>query len=773
MLFSKAIPQVRGQSCGSIIGPSTAVAMSPIPFVAQMTSGNYTFILVNFGDGTAVSQNNLTGLTANISHTYTTFGSYIVSATARNSYGNCSLTQNQSLVIVEEIKNLMVTIPFPALATLPSNFSLTVSNGSDVSYFLRFGDGSNSTVNATQRSAKLQPTYFSHVYKDPLQHTSNISIIAFNSVSGLYYDNCTVQIMASFQNLSLTGNSSVVWPTFPVGSWQLAVGQNQPPLENIVCIWTFSDVQAAVTVPVSMLDANNQINATVTYQRKDVGMKWVSVNCSNWASSIALNMTVEVILDKITLGSLTYDGPVFWNTTVTFVLNITRFGTGACFLWDMGDKSRPIIQMGDNCTVNTWAPNPIYRHITPWSQLINLTYWYATDGVYTVTVTGFNIANNDTKTLNATLMPWPCQKPIVTLANKTCLSQSTPCAAQIASGFEMYPAINISCMKNELTTLKWEVFNSANVLVNTTINTNTYRSPPYQFPSGTYNVRLTVSMYNHYFNISSLFSTIDSYITIVSSPLKAGISGGPYLTYPYNKSLLINASSLTYDPDVFNVLDISGMTFRWYCEQTSETGPTIMQFVFYSGSYSVYFSFRLGPRMVFNLAALTYYLDTSYMKPFTNYTLRLVAFKDIRYVSYDLALYITHAEPPVISLGLVNVRLHHYIPTRNLRSSNTLLLSPTRQKLILACMLSILPHQTSGHNYQLMLSTHVPWHLLKLTLKLIIFSLHLDWSRDRAPQISLATLRLVRAIVNCHFYFHFHLYFSTKRYLNDVLNHLN
>ena len=52
-------------------------------------------------------------------------------------------------------------------------------------------------------------------------------------------------------------------------------------------------------------------------------------------------------------------------------------------------------------------------------------------------------------------------------------------------------------------------------------------------------------------------------------------------------------------------------------------------------------------------------------------------------------------------------------------------------------MLSILQHQTSGTNYHLMLSLHVPYHLLKLTLKLIIFSFHLDWSRDRVPQIRL------------------------------------
>ena len=36
-----------------------------------------------------------------------------------------------------------------------------------------------------------------------------------------------------------------------------------------------------------------------------------------------------------------------------------------------------------------------------------------------------------------------------------------------------------------------------------------------------------------------------------------------------------------------------------------------------------------------------------------------------------------------------------------------------------------------------MSSLHVPYHLSKLTLKVIIFSIHIDWSRDRAPQIRL------------------------------------
>ena len=92
-----------------------------------------------------------------------------------------------------------------------------------------------------------------------------------------------------------------------------------------------------------------------------------------------------------------------------------------------------------------------------------------------------------------------------------------------------------------------------------------------------------------------------------------------------------------------------------------------------------------------------------------------------------------HSQTP----GYLASMLHHYMPARNLCSSNSLLLSSHPAKKISACMLFNLPHQTSGTNYQLTSSLHVPYHLSKPTLKLIIFSEYLDGARDRTPQIRL------------------------------------
>ena len=94
-----------------------------------------------------------------------------------------------------------------------------------------------------------------------------------------------------------------------------------------------------------------------------------------------------------------------------------------------------------------------------------------------------------------------------------------------------------------------------------------------------------------------------------------------------------------------------------------------------------------------------------------------------------------HSQSP----GYLASMLHHYMPTRNLRSSNSLLLSPhpAKTNFGLHAFQSAAPNIWNKLPILLMSSLHVPYHPSKPTLKLIIFSTHLDWSRDRAPQIRL------------------------------------
>jgi len=75
-------------------------------------------------------------------------------------------------------------------------------------------------------------------------------------------------------------------------------------------------------------------------------------------------MVVDVIWDNVILGDLTCNSSTLWNYSMTCQLGIVRFGTGACFEWDMGDGD-PIIYYQDSyCAVAVTAASPTYVQVS-------------------------------------------------------------------------------------------------------------------------------------------------------------------------------------------------------------------------------------------------------------------------------------------------------------------------------------------------------------------------------------------------------------------------
>ena len=149
------------------------------------------------------------------------------------------------------------------------------------------------------------------------------------------------------------------------GVWSVAAGPTQLALEKIVCVWNMgSNYAEDTTNDVALLDSSTPHQVTFGYgQQADVGTQTINVNCSNVFSSQTLTMDVTVVWDNVTLGELTCASSTLWNHPVTCQLTVVRFGTGACFEWDMGDGEPVVYYQDAYCADNVPAASPTYVQV--------------------------------------------------------------------------------------------------------------------------------------------------------------------------------------------------------------------------------------------------------------------------------------------------------------------------------------------------------------------------------------------------------------------------
>ena len=110
----------------------------------------------------------------------------------------------------------------------------------------------------------------------------------------------------------------------------------------------------------------------------------------------------------------------------------------------------------------------------------------------------------------------------------------------------------------------------------------------------------------------------------------------------FNIIATVDAFDLTYDPDIADSKNKTGISYQWMCKRSNETWPASIANLsahVFSGNEGG--CFGDGPGMITNYTNLTLNLNTSLFLPRLNYTLRLEIQKDIRRASYDLTLYIS------------------------------------------------------------------------------------------------------------------------------------
>ena len=649
----------------------TALLNSTVVVTFNLTGSTYT-IIADFGDGAMkCSSNNVTMSNSifNLTYNYTVEGVYTVSVLGSTDVDPCSTSTTLNLTVENVPTSLNISCPEFVVAYESTVFKESVTADSGIIFYSEFGDGQTDTVVFANRAPHNKSTAFTKTYWNLSMFV--VCAAATNAVGGLggFYNVTTYQ---RINNLTFYGNTSLLAPP-GLGRWGVGLGQNLFTLYSVSCSWTIGSAQTTTAYGLAQLNASTPHEIPYTYSADDFGAQMVSVNCSNSISWQFYSMNVSVF-DVVQLSTLTSAPPVYWNDTTILTLNVTRVATGNCFEVNMGDGTPLFVyQTGPACN-GPCSPGPVtYVPLSGYTvgqkgALVMINYTYALIGNYTVKVRAFNSVSNATLTTSTIVKDWLCSVPIVTL-NSSLTKPTNPYTTTVTAAFNVTPFVNVSCMKHRAVLRTWDVFDAtlfeAAVAAGQTpppafINVPdalTFVPPWLAMQKDKYVVRLTVSLVTKtpYFDLSPFTVVRYAYVNVTRTPLVIGVVCGHDVNQPFNSTIKIDASNFTYDPDVNNVLNKTGMHWKWLCKMENETWPAVPPVVtqqpfVVGGAGGCYGG---GPGIVAVFTDLTFDLDTSYFEPLVNYTLRLLVTKDERMVTYDVAVYVNVPAAPVMQIRYV------------------------------------------------------------------------------------------------------------------------
>jgi len=189
-------------------------------------------------------------------------------------------------------------------------------------------------------------------------------------------------------------------------------------------------------------------------------------------------------------------------------------------------------------------------------------------GLRTISVRGFNLANNDTRSAEVSVCEWLCYPPVVAV------NQSSPLVVENKDGFLVSATFVEDCMKNERFASVWELVDSNNAVLRTLTDATEMTSDPYELAMGIYEVRITASYWSHYFDLTDMTVVVNTTVNVSWSELVAGIEGSHSINASADETIQLSAYNLTYDLSVQSASDKSGMILQWRCKRSNETWPS-------------------------------------------------------------------------------------------------------------------------------------------------------------------------------------------------------
>ena len=135
-------------------------------------------------------------------------------------------------------------------------------------------------------------------------------------------------------------------------------------------------------------------------------------------------------------------------------------------------------------------------------------------GIHTINVRGFNLANNDTASATVDVLEWQCERPNVSI-DPVFTVQDIPFVALPEDGFTIHANFTVACMKKEQFNALWEVLDSDDQSVVTSLaNGSKYVSVPNALLPGAYVIRINVTIWSSFFNLSDKTVIAYAYVNV-------------------------------------------------------------------------------------------------------------------------------------------------------------------------------------------------------------------------------------------------------------------
>ncbi|HTP11094.1 MAG TPA: PKD domain-containing protein, partial [Anaerolineae bacterium] len=336
-------------------------------FTATVSAGTSVVYQWNFGDGATSS-----GATS--AHTYAAVGMYTATVTATNS-ANSQVATTSVTVVDVPISGLNAANSSPTRLGSATNFTATISSGSNVAYAWNFGDGATGSGATSAHTYATIGTYTATVTATNSvnqQVAATVVTVIDRPISGL---------TAANDSPTQLGNTTHFTATISGGS-------------NVAYQWNFGDGAVAS-------------GANTSHIYGAVGSYVATVTATNGVSVVVASTNASIVDVPISGLTATNSSPTVLGNSTAFTAAISG-GTNATYAWNFGDGST--------------------------GSGANASHIYAAIGAYTATVTATNTSGSVIATTVATIYDTPITGLTAASNSPTRLGNATHFTATTTGG---------------------------------------------------------------------------------------------------------------------------------------------------------------------------------------------------------------------------------------------------------------------------------------------------------------------------------------------------